>query len=75
MSRSSEEKSSTSTSIYHDSTNGNEPYVTMEKMPEIEGIIIVAQGGGDGTVATNITSAVEALLNVPAHKIKILKMS
>jgi stage III sporulation protein AG len=73
--RSSSEKSSSSTNIYHDTSSGNEPFVTMENMPEVEGIIVVAQGGGDGTIASNITSAVEALLDVPAHKIKVLKMS
>lgn len=73
--RSSSKTDSTNTNIFYDTGNGNAPYVTMENMPEVEGIIIVAEGGGDGTIASNITSAVEALLNVPAHKIKVLKMS
>ena len=46
-----------------------------ENMPEVEGVMIVAQGGGDGVIAANITSAVESLLGVPVHKIKVLKMS
>lgn len=74
-SRVTEEKSSSNTNIFYDTQTGSEPYVTQESMPEVEGIIIVARGGGDGTVAANITSAVEALLNVPTHKIKVLKMS
>ena len=44
-------------------------------MPEIEGVIVAAQGGGDGTVEADITSAIEALLGVAAHKIKVMKMS
>lgn len=55
--------------------DGNVPYVTLQNMPEIEGVVIVAKGGGDGNVATEITQAVEALLGIPAHKIKVLKMS
>lgn len=55
--------------------NGDVPYVTLQNMPEIEGVVIVAKGGGDGNVATEITQAVEALLGIPAHKIKVLKMS
>ncbi len=47
----------------------------MENMPEIEGVVVVAQGGGEPTVVSEITSAIEALLGVPAHKIKVLKMS
>lgn len=39
-----------------------------------EGVIIVAKGGDNGTVVTQITDAVEALLGLPAHKIKVLKM-
>ena len=42
------------------------------KIPE--GVIIVAKGGDNGTVATEITNAIEALLGLPAHKIKVLKM-
>ena len=41
----------------------------------VEGVVIVAEGGGNGSVASNITSALEALLGIPAHKIKVLKMS
>ena len=74
-SRSSSTTSGSSTNIFYDTSQGSQPYVKLENMPEVEGIIIVAQGGGDGTVASNITSAVEALLGVPAHKIKVLKMS
>lgn len=74
-SRSSGTTSGSSTNIFYDTSQGSQPYVKLENMPEVEGIIIVAQGGGDGTVASNITSAVEALLGVPAHKIKVLKMS
>ena len=39
-----------------------------------EGVIIVAKGEDNGTVATEITNAIEALLGLPAHKIKVLKM-
>lgn len=73
--RSTTEKSGSSTNIYYDTQEGSSPYITQENMPEVEGIIIVAKGGGDGTVCANITSAVEALLNVPTHKIKVLKMT
>lgn len=51
------------------------PYVTKEIEAQIEGVVIVAQGGADGTVATNITRAIEALFNVPAHKIQVLPMT
>ncbi|MDO5403149.1 MAG: stage III sporulation protein AG, partial [Eubacteriales bacterium] len=73
--RSTNQNSSEITNIYYDSEAGSEPYVKSENMPEVEGVIIVAQGGGDGVIAANITSAVESLLGVPVHKVKVLKMS
>lgn len=73
--RSTTEKSNSNTNIYYDTSTGSAPYITKENMPEVEGVIIVAKGGGDGTVCANITSAVEALLGVPTHKIKVLKMT
>ena len=63
------------TNIYYDTDNGSQPYVKLENMPEVEGVVIVAKGGGNGSVAAEITSAIEALLGIPAHKVKVLKMS
>lgn len=73
--RSTTQQSGSTSNIYYDTQEGSEPYVTKENMPEVEGIVIVAKGGGDGTVCADITSAAEALLGVPAHKIKVLKMN
>lgn len=49
------------------------PIVEKEIRPEIEGIIISAQGGGSPTVKAEISDAMEALFNLPPHKIKVLK--
>lgn len=74
-SRISQKTQSTSENIMYDTSDGNAPFVKRENMPEIEGVIVAAQGGGDGTVEADITSAIEALLGVAAHKIKVMKMS
>ena len=73
--RSTTQQSGSTSNIYYDTQEGSEPYVTKENMPEVEGIVIVAKGGGDGNVCADITAATEALLGVPAHKIKVLKMN
>ena len=73
--RSTTQQSGSTSNIYYDTQEGSEPYVTKENMPEVEGIVIVAKGGGDGNVCADITAAEEALLGVPAHKIKVLKMN
>ena len=45
-----------------------------EKTPEIEGIVVVAQGGGDANVKNSISKAAQALFDIPAHKVEVLKM-
>lgn len=74
-SRDTTDISSEDTNIYHDTETGSEPFVTKENLPLVEGVVVVAKGGGDATVRTNITEAIMALLSVPAHKIKVMKMS
>ncbi len=54
--------------------NDADPFVKMEKAAGIEGVIIVADGGGDTYVCIEIAEAVSALLNLPVHKIKVLEM-
>lgn len=54
-------------------SGAQEPVVEKELQPEIEGIIISAQGGGSALVKAEISEAMEALFGLPAHKIKVLK--
>ncbi|MBS4959276.1 MAG: stage III sporulation protein AG [Clostridiales bacterium] len=60
--------------ILEDSKNGSRPLVVKRLHPETEGVVIVAQGGDDPAVRNSLSQAAEALLNVPAHKIQVLKM-
>jgi stage III sporulation protein AG len=53
----------------------NVPYVTKEIVAKVEGVVVLAQGGGDGKIATKIVNAVEVLFDVPAHKVQVLQMS
>lgn len=55
--------------------NGSEkaPIVEKELRPAVEGVVISAQGGGNASVKTEISEAMQALFNIPAHKIKVLK--
>lgn len=57
-----------------DSRGTRTPLVVQETMPEIEGIVIVAEGGDDARVAQMLSEASQALFNVPAHKVAVLKM-
>lgn len=58
------------------STNGSvsEPYVVKTLPPQIEGVLVVAQGAGNGSVNRTIVEIVQALFGVEAHKVKVVKM-
>ena len=72
--RTTEDSSSDKTSVYEQGSDGTQtPYVTKEMSPEVEGVVVIADGGGNAVVVQNITEAVQALFGVEAHKIKIMK--
>ena len=50
------------------------PYIVKEVEPEVEGVVVVAQGGGSDIVNQNIVDAVSVLFHISSYKIKVLKM-
>lgn len=75
--RVTDESSYSETSLYTGSTSGQgsgEPYVVKELVPEIEGVVVAAQGAEDEYVIDEITQAVSVLFDLPVHKIKVVKM-
>ena len=46
----------------------------MEKMPQVRGVIVVAEGAGDISVRMKLQSAVQAVLGVEASGIEVLEM-
>ncbi len=73
--KNSENLSKESTVVMTEDGNGStSPLVLAENFPQVEGVVIVAQGGDNAVVCQALSSAAGALLNVPAHKIAILKM-
>lgn len=67
-----DEEASKST-VFVENGSEKEPIVEKELCPAVEGIVISAQGGGNALVKTEISEAMQALFNIPAHKIKVLK--
>ena len=61
------------TVLVENSDRDSSPYIIQEKEPEIEGIVIVCQGGYDSVIKREITDAVSALFSIESHKIKIMK--
>ena len=69
----STEYTQTNTVIYDDDDK-TKPYVTSMEKPKVKGVLVVAQGGGNASVDSNISQAVQALFDVEVHKITIAKM-
>lgn len=55
-------------------TQGNTPYVVKERMPEISGVLVVAEGGDDSYIKSAIIESVSSLLGIPVHKVSVFKM-
>lgn len=55
--------------------SGGTPLIKKEVSPRVEGVLVVAEGGGDAKTVKNISDAVLALFSVEAHKIKVVKMN
>lgn len=73
--RSIKEEEYTEETIYTKENNGDSiPYVIKMIQPKIEGIVVIAQGGGNTEVRNNITESIMALFNIEQHKIKVVKM-
>ena len=47
--------------------------ITYQNDKQVEGIVIIADGGGDAVVVRNITEVVRALFDVDSHKIKVIE--
>ena len=54
-------------------SGSGEPVIEKELAPELCGIVISAEGGGNASVQKEISEAMQALFGLPAHKIKVLK--
>lgn len=73
-SRNSVSERSEGTAVFYDTAGESVPYVVRETYPDITGVVVIAEGSGTGTVDLEILNAVQVLFDVPAHKIKIMKM-
>ncbi len=61
-------------SVLVEGEEGNtEPYVVQEVEPEIEGILVVCDGGNDPALQREIIAGISALFPVESHKIKVMK--
>lgn len=68
------ENTSENATVYVETEDGNCPYIQKEKLPTVVGVVVVAEGGGNAAVVSDISESVKALLQVEAHRIRVVKM-
>ncbi|MFI3213700.1 MAG: stage III sporulation protein AG [Eubacteriales bacterium] len=63
------------TTIYETKEDGTlAPVIVKIIEPEIEGVVVIAEGGGDVHVQNNITETIQSLFDINVNKIKVVKM-
>lgn len=61
--------------VFEETKDGRQiPYVVREYAPGISGVVVAATGADDPRVEQDILEAVQALLQIEVHKIKVLKL-
>lgn len=66
------ESSDTTKEIITD--NSNLPITQKVVLPKIEGAIVIAEGGGDALIKTNIVQAVVAVTGLSTYKVQVFEM-
>lgn len=60
--------------VYLSEGTGSEPYVIKTLPPKVEGVLVVAEGAGKGTINRTVTAIARALFGVEAHKVSVVRM-
>jgi stage III sporulation protein AG len=59
---------------YEEEQGGSKkPIIVKEVLPEVKGVVVVADGAGDPQIKENLNKAVRVLMDVPAHKIQVFE--
>lgn len=58
--------------VYRKGNSCEEPYVIKTLSPSVEGVVVVAEGAGNGEVNKDLSEAVQILFGVEAHRVKVL---
>lgn len=57
-----------------DGANGDECILLKTEFPQVQGVVVVCEGGDNSRIKNDITNAVSALLNISTNNISVLKM-
>ncbi len=62
-----------SLALKSESGGGQSPVLLKQSMPRVLGVLVTARGVGNPTIRGQIVSAVQAVLNVPVHRVAVLE--
>lgn len=60
--------------VYANEGSYSEPYVIKTISPQVEGVVVLAEGAGSGSVSKNISDVIQVLFGIGAHQVKVIKM-
>lgn len=69
--RKTEEVSNEQNIIFEEKSSTKIPAVKQTIMPEVIGVVVVAEGADNSVVKENIKNAVEAVVNIASHRIQV----
>ena len=73
-SKKTEQKQSEATIIFNQEKSGDKvPYISKSIMPQVEGVVVIAEGGKDINVKADLVSAVCAVTGVSANKVQVFE--
>jgi len=56
-------------------SGGHQPLILKEIEPQVEGVIIIAEGGDNVTVREALINATRTVLGIDAHRVQVLQMA
>lgn len=60
--------------VFSKQGDAESPYISKVILPKVSGVLIVAEGAGQGSNSKSITEIAMALFGVEAHKVKVVAM-
>lgn len=62
------------TTVYEENGNDKIPYIIKKIEPQVNGVLVVAEGGDNPEVKKEIIETIQVLFGVELHKIKVMKL-
>lgn len=60
------------TIVREDQGRADRPVIIVEKRPQIQGVLVVADGARDPVIRARLSRAVRTVLGIPAHRVQVL---